>query len=106
MTCLRVAKGNRKVMQALLDHPDFLYADMEDIALILKGIVVYPEGRIEATLLDGRTVSLSYTHTTREHKWALHTEDKLGVCQHCGTLSVQDPKRKRKRFCSSRCCHV
>lgn len=51
---------------------------MEDIALILKVIVVYPEGRLEATLLDGRTVSLSYTHTTREHKWALHPEDKRG----------------------------
>ena len=79
---------------------------MEDIALILKVIVVYPEGRLEATLLDGRTVSLSYTHTTREHKWALHPEDKRGVCQHCCTPIVQDPKRKRKRFCSSRCRHV
>lgn len=69
MTCFKVAKGNRTVMKALANYQDFSYADMEDIALILKGIAVHPSGQPEVTLRDGRAVSLTYTKTTRrEHK--------------------------------------
>ena len=71
------------MMRTLTNYQDYSYADMEDIALILKGIAAHPSGQLEVTLRDGRAVSLTYTKTTR-----------------------QDPKRKKKRFCSSRCRHA
>lgn len=69
MTCFKVAKGNRTVMRTLTNYQDYSYADMEDIALILKGIAAHPSGQLEVTLRDGRAVSLTYTKTIRrEHK--------------------------------------
>ena len=56
-------------MRALANYQDYSYADMEDSALILKGIGVDPSGQPEVTLRDGRAVLLTYMKTTRrEHK--------------------------------------
>lgn len=56
-------------MRTLANYQDYPYADMEDIALILKGIAAHPSGQLEVTLRDGRAVSLTYTKTIRrEHK--------------------------------------
>ncbi len=78
---------------------------IEELALVIEAITVYPGGRMIAKFINGdvQEISLGKKITVTYLNSAELTDAVMFPCDQCGTMIKQYPKRKKKRFCSDAC---
>ena len=90
-----------------------MYEDLDDLAYIIKRVVVEEDGRLTVELLDGTTTSCDIPEYSPIMKKSVDEEDTEDIkdipddgadrCKRCGAKLVQQPGKKRKVFCSDSC---
>lgn len=101
--CYKMAEGNDELLNAIAEGGyRYTYADMENLAIIIKRILVFPDGHFAVELISGNYVYFSFIPKT--HRNVKKTKRVgNGYCLYCGAPVEQNPKRREKKFCSDSC---
>jgi len=101
--CRKVAEENDELLNAISKGGNrYTYADMENLAIIIKRILVFPDGHFAVELISGNYVYFSFI--PKIHRNVKKTKRVgNGYCLYCGAPIEQNPKRREKKFCSDDC---
>ncbi len=70
--CRKIAEGNDDLLKILTERVSGnTYSDMEDLAIIIKRITVFPDRRLAVELISGNYVYLSFNPDFPKHKYKL-----------------------------------
>lgn len=105
--CEQVVKetGNEHLLPVLKKKyiREFELDAIEELSLIIENITVYPGGKLTIDFINGERQVISINNKiTVTYQGPAEGAEKPS-CEQCGALIEQNPKRKRKRFCSDAC---
>lgn len=102
-----------RIYRAVKEYPTFTYDDIMDFSIIMKAAFVYKDRMMKFTFIDGTKITYELElYTPRRHRIlevanadTIYKEkvEQKWYCDYCGIEVEQNPKRKRKRFCSDKC---
>lgn len=102
--CRKMAEGNDELLNAIAEGGyGYTYADMENLAIIIKRILVFPDGHFAVELISGNYVYFSFIAKAKIHIKCEETEAGrewiLPVLRHTNRAKSQTQEEKILQRC-------
>lgn len=100
--------GNETVKSEIKHFRQFEFTDIDDLAIIIKKIEVFPRNKMYADFIDEKEVMVIWDSRTvpkGKEKEIPDIDDStiFTPCLNCGEMVQQMIGRKQKKYCSSKC---